>query len=153
MRGTTSIGIRCTSVRFVDTNILIYSISDDSGEREKVERANQILAGGNLGLSAQVLQEFYVQATREGRPGRLTHERAADLIEAFSRFPVQGISVGIVGAAIETRDRFQISYWDAAILEAARSLGCDIVLSEDLSDGQDYAGVVVENPFSSFSSV
>jgi len=134
-------------VQFVDTNILIYSISGDPEEREKADRANQILAAGDLGLSAQVLQEFYVQATREKRPGRLTHELAAALVESFSRFPVQGITAGIVEAAIATRERFQISYWDAAILEAARSLGCETVLSEDLSDGQDYAGVSAQNPF------
>jgi predicted nucleic acid-binding protein len=134
-------------VRFVDTNILIYSISGDPEEREKAECANRILAAGNLGLSAQVLQEFYVQSSRESRPGRLTHERAAGLVESFSRFPVQGITAGIVEMAIATRERFQISYWDAAILEAARALGCETVLSEDLSDGQDYAGVIVRNPF------
>jgi len=134
-------------VQFVDTNILIYSISGDPEEREKAECANRILAAGDIGLSAQVLQEFYVQATRENRPGRLTHERAAGLVESFSRFPVQGITAGIVEMAIATRERFQISYWDAAILEAARVLGCETVLSEDLSDGQDYAGVSVQNPF------
>lgn len=42
---------------------------------------------------------------------------------------------------------WDISYWDAAIIEASRTLGCDVVLSEDLSDGQDYAGIRVENPF------
>jgi predicted nucleic acid-binding protein len=46
-----------------------------------------------------------------------------------------------------SRDRFGISYWDAAILEAARSLGSEVVLSEELSHGRDYAGVRVENPF------
>ncbi len=51
-------------------------------------------------------------------------------------------------SALSTRQRFDISYWDAAILEAARALGCEVVLSEDLNDGQDYAGVRVENPFS-----
>jgi predicted nucleic acid-binding protein len=51
-------------------------------------------------------------------------------------------------AATATRQLYKISYWDAAILEAARALGCEVVLSEDLSDGRDYAGVRVENPFS-----
>ncbi len=51
-------------------------------------------------------------------------------------------------AALATRQRFGISYWDAAILEAARAIGCRTVLSEDLADGADYAGVRVENPFS-----
>lgn len=50
-------------------------------------------------------------------------------------------------AALTTRQRFQVSYWDAAILEASRALGCDVVLSEDLADGADYAGVRIENPF------
>jgi predicted nucleic acid-binding protein len=50
-------------------------------------------------------------------------------------------------AALATCQRFRISYWDAAILEAARALHCETVLSEDLSDGQDYAGVTVRNPF------
>jgi predicted nucleic acid-binding protein len=134
-------------VRFVDTNILIYSISTDPEEHEKAERANQILATSDLGLSVQVLQEFYVQATRESRPGRLTHERAAGLVESFLRFPVRAVTTGIVEAAIETCERFRISYWDAAILEAARALDCEVVLSEDLNDGQDYGGVRVENPF------
>lgn len=62
-------------------------------------------------------------------------------------FPVADITTGVVVAAMATRERFGISYWDAAILEAARSRGCEVVLSEDLGDGQDYAGVRVENPF------
>jgi predicted nucleic acid-binding protein len=48
---------------------------------------------------------------------------------------------------LDARQRFQLSYWDAAIIEASRALGCTHVLSEDLSDGQDYGGVQVTNPF------
>jgi predicted nucleic acid-binding protein len=51
-------------------------------------------------------------------------------------------------AAIATSARFGLSYWDAAILESSRMLGCECVLSEDLSDTIDYDGVRVENPFS-----
>jgi predicted nucleic acid-binding protein len=50
-------------------------------------------------------------------------------------------------AAFETRERYGISYWDAAIVEAARAARCDVLLSDDLGDGQDYDGVRVENPF------
>jgi predicted nucleic acid-binding protein len=50
-------------------------------------------------------------------------------------------------AALDARQRFQLSYWDAAIIEAARAMGCTQVLSEDLNDGQDYGGVQVTNPF------
>ncbi len=134
-------------MRFVDTNVLLYAISRDPTEREKAERANELLAGRDLALSVQVLQEFYVQATRASRGDRVPYELAAGLVESFRRFPVQETTVGVVLAAMSTHERFGISYWDAAILEAARALGCEIVLSEDLSDDQDYAGVRVENPF------
>jgi predicted nucleic acid-binding protein len=134
-------------VRFVDTNVLLYTVSRDPDERAKAARANELLSGRDVGLSIQVLQELYVQATRETRADRLTHEQAAGLVDSFRRFPVQETTIGTVLAAISTRQRFGISYWDAAILEAARALGCDTVLSEDLSDGQDYAGVRVEDPF------
>jgi predicted nucleic acid-binding protein len=134
-------------VRFVDTDVLLYAISRDPHEHEKAARADEILSSSGVGLSVQVLQEFYVQATRNSRADRLTHEQATALVDSFRRFPVQDTTIGTVLAAMSTRQRFGISYWDAAILEAARALGCEIVLSEDLSDGQDYAGVRVENPF------
>jgi predicted nucleic acid-binding protein len=137
-------------VRFADTNVLLYAVSRDPQEQNKAERANDILAARDVALSVQVLQEFYVQATRDNRPDPLTHEQAVKLIESFLRFPVAEITTGVMLAAMATRERFRISYWDAAILETSRSLGCDVVLSEDLSDGEDYAGVRVENPFRDF---
>jgi predicted nucleic acid-binding protein len=78
---------------------------------------------------------------------RITHQQAVRLIESFRRFPVQDITSGILMAALDTRQRFQLSYWDSAIIEASRVMGCAEVLSEDLGDGQDYAGVRVVNPF------
>jgi predicted nucleic acid-binding protein len=134
-------------VAFVDTNVLIYAVSRERAEQEKAVRAREILDRRDLVLSTQVLQEFYVQATRPTRPSPLGHEEARGLIEAFLRFRVQSLTKEIVLAALATRERFGISYWDAAIVEAARAAGCDVVLSEDLSDGADYGGVRVQNPF------
>jgi predicted nucleic acid-binding protein len=139
--------MRFTAVRFVDTNVLIYAVSKDPEEHDKAERANEILETRNVALSVQVLQEFYVQVTRDSRADRLTHEDATILVETFLLFPVQAMTTAVVLAAIATRERFGISYWDAAILEAARAMGCDVVLTEDLNHGQDYGGVRVENPF------
>jgi len=139
--------MRFTGVRFVDTNILLYAVSRDPEELHKAERARGILTERDLALSVQVLQEFYVQATRASRSDPLTHAQASKLVETFLRFQLVAVTREIMLAAMTARQRFQISYWDAAILEAARSLGCDTVLSEDLNDGQDYAGVQVENPF------
>lgn len=145
--------MKCTTVQFVDTNVLLYAISRDPAEQDRANRANDILAGRDLALSVQVLQEFYVQATRPSRPDAIEHKQAVRLIESFRRFPVQDITSGIVLAALDVRQRFQLSYWDAAIIEASRAMGCTEVLSEDLSDGQDYAGVRVTNPFRIFLRV
>lgn len=134
-------------MRFVDTNVLLYAISRAPEEQDKTERANTILEAGDIALSVQVLQEFYVQATRESRADRISHEQAARLVESLLVFPVAAVTTDLMLAALDARQRFGISYWDAAILEAGRTLGCDVVLSEDLGDGQDYAGVRVENPF------
>jgi predicted nucleic acid-binding protein len=135
------------AVRFADTNVLLYAISGDPVEQDKARRADEILAGRDIGLSVQVLQEFYVQATRKSRPDAITREQAVGLIESFRRFEVQDVTSAVMMAALATRARFGISYWDAAIIEACRALGGDVVLSEDLQDGQDYGGVRVENPF------
>jgi predicted nucleic acid-binding protein len=134
-------------MRFVDTNILLYAVSTAPEEAPKTRIARVLLDAQDLTLSVQVLQEFYVQATRPGKSGRLSHHEAIKLIEAFLRFPVQETTVPVMRASLDSRDRFQISYWDAAIIEAARAAGCKTVLSEDLSAGRDYGGVTVVNPF------
>ncbi len=102
-----------------------------------------------MALSVQVLQEFYVQATRPRASGRgsLTHSQAAQPVESFLRFPVQEMTVAVLQAALAARQKYRISLWDASILEAARSLGCATVLTEDLADGQSYGSVKVVNPF------
>lgn len=134
-------------MRFADTNILLYAVSNHPMEGEKAERANEILSTRDLAISVQVLQEFYVQATRPSRQDRIPPDQASRLVESFLRFPVQEVTTEVMLAALSTHRRFHISYWDAAIIEAARSIGCDMVLSEDLGHGQDFHGVRVENPF------
>jgi predicted nucleic acid-binding protein len=80
-------------------------------------------------------------------PAPHPHEEAIRFIQALCDFPVQEITVELLLLEAGTRQRFQISYWDAAVIEAARALGCKTVLSEDLSDRQDYGGITVVNPF------
>ena len=134
-------------MRFVDTNVLLYATSTDPNDRAKAAVAQAILTDPQLGLSVQVLQEFYVQATRSTRSHPLTANQAGRMVQSFLRFSVQHTSTALVLAAVTTQQRYQISYWDAAILEAARALGCTTVLSEDLTAGQDYGGIAVDNPF------
>lgn len=134
-------------MRFVDTNVLIYRVDPDPREAAKHEIAKEILASPDLAFSIQVFQELYVQATRPSRRHALTHEDAIALIARWLRFPTQAMTVSILQAALATKARWQLSYWDAAIIESARALGCREVLSEDLQAGVDYGGVRVVNPF------
>lgn len=132
---------------FLDTNVLLYRISTDPKETRKAKIAERILYGKDLALSVQVLQEFYAQATRSSRSGALRHEEAFELVRSWQRFPVQEITVLIMERAMVARDLWGISYWDAAVIEAARELDCVEILSEDLSPEQNYRGIRVVNPF------
>jgi predicted nucleic acid-binding protein len=134
---------------FVDTNVILYAACPGSDERVKSQIAREILRQDDLTLSVQVLQEFYVQATRPTRTQPLSHEEAVALIHSWLRFPVQENTVSLLQAALAAKARFRISFWDAAIIEAARASGCREVLSEDLNPGQDYDGLVIINPFAS----
>jgi len=134
-------------LRFLDTNILLYSISRDPTETTKHDRAVELIDAGNNALSVQVLQEFYVQATRPTRPDPLPHDIAAGLIRTWLRFRVQEISVSIMTGALEIKAAHRLSYWDAAIVAAARALGCRELYSEDMSHGRQIEGVAIINPF------
>ena len=134
-------------MRLVDTNVLLYAVSISPEDAVKSRRARQLLRGSDLAVSVQVLQEFYHQATRPTRTGQLTHGDAIAFLGALLKFPIQEVTLELFRKATAISQRFGLSYWDAAILAAARSLGCDAVYSEDLSSEQDYGGVRVINPF------
>lgn len=136
-------------MRFVDTNILIYAVSKVPEESGKRRAATSLLEQSDLVLSTQVLQEFYFQATRGSRPGALTHAEAVEYIDSLKEFPTESITIELVHMALGMCERFNISYWDAAILAAAQITGCEVVYSEDFSHTQDYDGIRVQNPFTS----
>ena len=133
--------------RFIDTNILLYSISRDPAEASKRDIAVALLDTENIALSVQVLQEFYVQATRATRPDALAHEIAVGLVRTWLRFKVQETTLPVMINALEIKVRYGLSYWDAAIVAAARALGCRELLSEDISHGREVEGVTINNPF------
>ncbi len=135
--------------RFVDTNVLIYAVSSAPDEAAKQAVAQSLLNSGELALSVQVLQEFYYQVTRPSRPGRLSHESAMQFVERLAQRAVLPVTIDLLRSAAAIGQRYQISYWDAAISAAAQAMECDAVYSEDLNPGQDYGGVQVVNPFPS----
>lgn len=132
---------------FLDTNILLYSISRNPADARKRDRAVALLSRDDGALSVQVLQEFYVQATRATRPRPLPHETAVGLLTAWTRFKVQEITLSIVTSALEIKATHGFSYWDSAIIAAARALGCDTLYSEDMSHGREVEDVTIINPF------
>ena len=132
---------------FFDTNVLVYAAVGTGKDGRKRERALELIESEDFGTSAQVLQEFFVTVVTEAsRP--LSSEEALEWIEQWTAFPCQAIDHQLVRIAIEHSERYEISYWDAAILVAAEALGAHTVYSEDLSNGQRYGRVRVVNPFS-----
>src|SRR5687768_3997281 len=137
-----------TGRRFFDTNVFLYAHDHDEPAKRAV--AVQLIAehviADEIVVSAQVLQEFYVNATKKLRRP-IASQAAVEAVRQMAVLPVIPISSPLVLEAIAASSRFGISYWDALIVETARAAGCDRVLSEDLQDGRDYDGVRVENPF------
>jgi predicted nucleic acid-binding protein len=131
---------------FLDTNVLVYAAAGRETEERKRLRALALIEREDVGVSAQVLQEFYVTVTRKieipMRP-----ELALEWIEQFESFPCVSVDSGLVKIAAEVSERFQISYWDGAIVSAAQVLGAKTLYTEDLNDGQQYGSVRAVNPF------
>ena len=132
---------------FFDTNVLLYSISTAPAEAAKRRRAIELLERNDGALSVQVLQEFYWQATRPKRPDALPHDVAVGFIEAWIRFDVQDLTLPVMMAALEISARHRFSYWDSAIIAAARAVGCRVLYTEDLTHDQVVEGVRIVNPF------
>lgn len=129
---------------FFDTNVLLYAASNAESEQPKRTRARELLAMDGGGLSVQVQAEFYVNATRKFS---LSHASVVGILKSLDSYPVQPLTESVFWAALQIKDRYQISYWDSAVMAAARELGCKTVYSEDLAHGQLFAGVRVINPF------
>ena len=132
---------------FLDTSILLYSISRNPAEAAKRDRAVALLDQPEGALSIQVLQEFYVQSTRPTRPDPLPHAVAAGLIATWTRFPVQETTLPILRTAFQIKTAHGFSYWDSAIVAAAHALGCRELYSEDMSHGRQVEGLTILNPF------
>ncbi len=134
------------SIAFLDTNVLLYAASGRPDDAPKTARARRLIKEEQVAISFQVLQEFYANAVN-AKKLNLSAAEAAKWCAAWMQFPVAAMGLETFVRTLELADRFQISNWDAAILAAADQLDCPVVYSEDLSHGQDYDGVRVENPF------
>ena len=132
---------------FLDTNILVYSIGGNPADAAKKIKAMALLSRPEIVLSVQVLQEFYVVVTRPRNKHPMPVLQAERLIKSWYRFEIIDLTKDILSSAMEISRTNQISYWDAAIVAAAESAGCDRVLTEDLNHGQKIGKVEIVNPF------
>lgn len=131
---------------FLDTNVLVYAAAGRGQEENKQRRALELIEHTDFGLSAQVLQEFYVTVVRKAEIP-LSADDALEWIEQFEAFPCVSIDAALVKIAAELSERYRISYWDGAIVAATEALGASVLYSEDLNHGQCYDSVRVKNPF------
>lgn len=133
---------------FVDTNVLVYA--HDRAEGRKHEIAGKILrelweAKTGL-LSTQVLQEFYVVATRKLDPA-VPWAQARRLVADYGEWCTLPSDPQLIVSASMLEETHQLSWWDALIVEAAMRSGASTLLTEDLQDGQRFGTLVVRNPF------
>jgi len=139
----------CMSARqFLDTNVVVYAY--DTSDAVKQAKAQGLLANavrkGDGAVSVQVLGEFFHTVVVRRR--LMTAAEASLAISALEAgLEVAEITAQLVKDAIAIHERCQLRYWDSLIVATARHLGCKEVASEDMSDGQDYGGVFVVNPF------
>jgi predicted nucleic acid-binding protein len=130
----------------LDSNVLIYALSDLPAERKKREKARTLIATVDFGLSYQILMESWVVATRKMTP-RVPSAKVAAFLKDLLAFPCVPGTEGLYEQALALADRFGVHPYDAAVLAAAHELGAHTLYSEDLSHGQVYDGVRVINPF------
>ena len=131
---------------FLDTNVLLYAATANVAERRKQDIAYELIAADNFGISTQVLQEFYVNATRQ-TGAKMRPDKALAWLDELAHVPCFVVNAEAFRQAIVTSLRFKINYWDAAILAAAEALGATTLYSEDLAHGQHYGPIRVVNPF------
>ena len=133
---------------FIDTNILVYT--DDHDALEKQTRALDLVEQARLSrngvLSTQVLQEYFVTATRKLNVEPAIVRRK---VELFARLDLVQIDLDAILAAIDLHRLHQFSFWDALIIQSALVSGCRILFTEDLQQRRRVNGLEVLNPFSS----
>jgi predicted nucleic acid-binding protein len=136
---------------FVDTNILVYCMDDSDKKRTAQCRSLiETLVGDLYGvISTQVLQEFYVVATKKLAADPLA---VKDILHSFRRFETVVVTPEIIKDAIDCSLINRLSFWDALIVAAAESARCEKIWTEDLNDGQILRGVRIENPLRSLKS-
>jgi predicted nucleic acid-binding protein len=133
---------------FVDTNVLVYAHDLDAGARHDVAArlVSELWETRTAVISTQILQEFYVNATRK-IPSPLPRAVARQAVRTYAAWQTEVVGPAEIEAASEIEERHQLSFWDALVVATARKGGASRILTEDLSPGSTISGVRIENPF------
>ena len=133
---------------FFDTSVLLHMYDDDEPQKKAraIDVFEKAVEDNLVVLSTQVLQEFYVNATRK-LAVPLSPERAAARVRDFARLPLVRVDEAMILAAIERNRSMSLSFWDSLVVEAALRSGAGRLLTEDLQHGQRIGDLTVENPF------
>ena len=131
---------------FLDSSILIYAAVGRNSDPEKFRIATQILSETPFRISAQVMAEF-VNIVRRKAAIPLSPDELSVWLDELEEHVATPVDANLVRRGLSMATRYQLNYYDGAILAAAERLGCDTVLSEDMGDGQSYGSVTVRNPF------
>ncbi len=136
-----------SAVAFVDSNILIYAHDLDAGvKRERaMAKLRELWDAGTGRLSIQVLQEFYVNATKKPATP-MARSSAREVIKTYGVWVRHATTAETLTRAAEISELAQISFWDALIVASAEEARADELLSEDLGDGRAIAGIKIVNP-------
>ena len=132
---------------FVDTNILMYAHDTSAGgKHERAKALVEELWRDRTGVvSTQVLQELSVNLRKKvHRP--LDVKATREIVADYLTWQVVVNGGDAILEAIDLEARYQISFWDALVVQAAQASGAETLYSEDLSDGQTYGSVRVINP-------
>ena len=136
--------------QFLDTNVLVYvwDSSDPMKEARAQRLVDELGPAGRIVVSIQVLQELYVTLARKLAPPHAAVD-ASTVVQQVSGYRTHCPTPDDVNAAIDLSITSHISFWDAMLVRSASRLNCDVLWTEDLTHGQNIAGVEIRNPFQS----
>jgi predicted nucleic acid-binding protein len=132
---------------FIDSNIWIYLFSD--GNNGKAQIVEKFIADNTVKTvfvtSCQVVNEVCNVLKRHG----LAETKIRIVIENITSICLmQDLSKEVCLLASTLRERYLFSFWDSIIVSAAKTAGCNLLVSEDMHDGLIIDRLMIKNIFS-----
>lgn len=128
---------------FVDTNVLIYAVLEES---PLCEPAREVLRTGPA-TSVQALNEFVWTGRRKFGLDWADLSAGTAFIQALLG-EVHALSLDDHNTALQLTTRYRLQWWDSLLLAVALRTDASRFLSEDLQHGQVIEGrLTVVNPF------